>query len=165
MCIRDSLIENTTFENFLNKKQEYKNKNPFFPNWETVIISKIYKSKIEVYDHSKVKLIINLNSPDNIWLSNEDFNKGDVIYIERKKNSYTIKQEPLVNGAIIVMDPYNGDILAPVSKIASDSLNPKPTKISTTSSLKTYSADSSLFFDRDSEIISISLPLSVAIIF
>ena len=35
-----------------------------------------------------------------------------MIYIERNNNSHTIKQEPIVNGAIIVMDPYNGDILA-----------------------------------------------------
>ena len=38
--------------------------------------------------------------------------KGDVIYIEKNNNSYIINQEPKVNGAIIVIDPYNGDILA-----------------------------------------------------
>ena len=106
------LIENTNFDNFFKKQNYYKKINPFFPNWETVIVDKVYKSKIEVYNNSEVKLIVNLNSPDNIWLSNKDFNEGDVIYIERKNNSYTIKQEPRVNGAIIVMDPYNGNILA-----------------------------------------------------
>ena len=106
------LIENTNFEDFYKKLNYYKKINPFFPKWETVIINKIYKSKIELYNNSKEKLIVNLNSPDNIWLSSEDFNEGDVIYIERKNNSYIIKQEPLVNGAIIVMDPHNGDILA-----------------------------------------------------
>ena len=106
------LIENTNFDNFFKNQNYYKKINPFFPNWETVIVNKIYKSKIEVYDNSKGKLIVNLNGPDNRWLSNEDFKKGDVIYIERNNNSYIIKQEPLVNGAIIVMDPHNGDILA-----------------------------------------------------
>ncbi len=106
------LIENTNLDNFFKNQNYYKKINPFFPNWETVIVNKIYKSKIEVYDKSKVKLLVNLNSLDNNWLSYEDFKKGDVIYIERNNNSYTIKQEPLVNGAIIVMDPYNGDILA-----------------------------------------------------
>ena len=48
----------------------------------------------------------------NKWLSNVTFNEGDVIYIERKKSNYIIQQEPKVNGAIIVVDPYSGDILA-----------------------------------------------------
>ena len=70
--------------------------------------------EINIRSHffKSIKLLVNLNNPDNNWLSNDDFKKGDVIYIERNNNSYTIKQEPLVNGAIIVMDPYNGDILA-----------------------------------------------------
>ena len=106
------LIENTTFENFLNKKQEYRNKNPFFPNWQEVIIHNVKKTSIEVYNLSKEKLIINLNNQYNDWLLNENFIKGDVIYIEENNKDYIIKQEPQVNGAIIVLDPYNGDILA-----------------------------------------------------
>ena len=42
----------------------------------------------------------------------ENFKKGDVIYVEIKNNNFVINQEPRVNGAIIVLDPYNGDILA-----------------------------------------------------
>ena len=42
----------------------------------------------------------------------ENFKKGDVIYIEKKNKDYIINQEPEVNGAIIVLDPYTGDILA-----------------------------------------------------
>ncbi len=106
------LIENTTFENFLNKRQEYKDKNPFFPNWQEVIIHNVNKTNIEVYNLSKEKLIINLDNQYNDWLLNENFIKGDVIYIEENNKDYIINQEPQVNGAIIVLDPYNGDILA-----------------------------------------------------
>ena len=106
------LIENTTFDNFIKNQNYYKKINPFFPKWQTVIINKLYKSKIEVYDHIQSKLIIDLNTKNNSWLLKEEFNKGDVIYIERNNNSFTIKQEPKVNGAIIVIDPYSGDILA-----------------------------------------------------
>ena len=42
----------------------------------------------------------------------ENFKKGDVIYVEIKNNNFVINQEPRVNGAIIVLDPYSGDILA-----------------------------------------------------
>ncbi len=106
------LIENTTLENFLNKKEEYKNKNPFYTNWQEVIITDVNKTKIEVYNLSKEKLIIDLDNQYNDWLLDENFKKGDVIYIEKKNKVYIINQEPKVNGAIIVLDPYTGDILA-----------------------------------------------------
>ncbi len=106
------LIENTTFDNFINKKNYYKKNNPFFSEWEVVIIDKVYETKIDVYDLSKKKLIIDLNNQFNKWLLNEQFNKGDVIYIKKENNYNVINQEPKVNGAIIVIDPYNGDILA-----------------------------------------------------
>ncbi len=108
----NGLIENTTLENFLNKKQEYKNKNPFYPNWQEVIIDSVNKTNIEVYNLSKEKLIVNLDNQYNEWLLNEKFIKGDVIYIEKNNKDYIINQEPQVNGAIIVLDPYSGDILA-----------------------------------------------------
>ena len=106
------LIENTTLDNFLNKKQEYKNKNPFYPNWHEVIINKVNKTNIEVINQAKEKIIIDLDNKYNDWLLNENFIKGDVIYIEKNNKDYIINQEPQVNGAIIVLDPYNGDILA-----------------------------------------------------
>ncbi len=106
------LIENTNLENFFNKKKYYKDNNPFYPNWKVVIIDKVNKSNIDVYDQSKKKLKIDLSNPYNNWLLNEVFKKGDVIYIEKEKNIYVINQEPKVNGAIIVLDPYSGDILA-----------------------------------------------------
>ena len=106
------LIENTTFENFISKNNLYKNNNPFFPKWETVMIDQVYQKKIQVYNQSKTKLEINLDNQFNDWLLNENFKKGDIIYIEKQNNIYVIKQEPKVNGAIIVLDPYTGDVLA-----------------------------------------------------
>ncbi len=108
----DGLIENTTLEKFLNKKDFYNNKNPFLPKWQNVIIDAVYKKKLEVINLDNIKFEINLENDFNNWLLNESFNKGDVIYIEKKKNSFIINQEPKVNGAIIVLDPYSGKILA-----------------------------------------------------
>ena len=108
----DGLVENTTLENFLNRRDYYKKINPFFSKWETVIVNKVYHKIIEVITHNQIKIKIELGNDLNKWLSNVIFNEGDVIYIERKKNNYIIHQEPKVNGAIIVVDPYSGDILA-----------------------------------------------------
>ena len=108
----NGLVDNTNFEDFLNKKNYYNNKNPFFSKWETVIIDKVFEKKIEAYNYDKIKIIIDLNNEFNRWLLNETFKKGDIIYVEKKNNIYIINQEPKVNGAIIVLDPYTGDILA-----------------------------------------------------
>ena len=37
---------------------------------------------------------------------------GDVIFVKKEKNFWTIKQYPKVNGGIIILDPYTGDVLA-----------------------------------------------------
>ena len=108
----NGLIENTTLEDFLKKKNFYKEKNPFYSKWETVIINNKIKNKLEVFDLNRIKKEINLNKDYNDWLLNVNFNKGDVIYVEKMKNNYIVHQEPIVNGAIIVIDPYSGDILA-----------------------------------------------------
>jgi len=108
----NGLVDNTTFKNYLNKKLNYNDKNPFFPKWETVIIDKVYEKKIEALNFDKIKIKIELDNEFNNWLLKETFRKGDVIYIEKKQNTYIINQEPKVNGAIIVLDPYTGDILA-----------------------------------------------------
>ncbi len=108
----DGLIDNTNFENFYNNINYYNKQNPFYPKWEVVIINKVYEKKIEVLNQDKIKIDINLNDNFNNWLLDVEFKIGDLIYIEQIIDKYIIKQEPKVNGAIIVLDPYTGDILA-----------------------------------------------------
>ncbi len=106
------LIHNTNLEIFLNKKRNYINANPFYPKWKTVIVNEVYQKKLKVFDLNKIKLEIDLDNEFNNWLLDINFNKGDVIYVQKKNDTYIIHQEPKVNGAIIVLDPYTGDILA-----------------------------------------------------
>ncbi len=108
----NGFIENTNLENFLNKKNDYFNANPFFPKWKTVIIDKVYQKKLKVFDLNKTKFEIDLDNEFNNWLLDITFKKGDVIYVQKINNNYIINQEPKVNGAIIVLDPYTGDVLA-----------------------------------------------------
>ena len=37
---------------------------------------------------------------------------GDVFFIKKEKNNWKIKQYPKVNGGIVVIEPYNGNVLA-----------------------------------------------------
>ena len=37
---------------------------------------------------------------------------GDIIYIKREKNFWHIKQYPRVNGGIVILEPFTGDVLA-----------------------------------------------------
>ena len=37
---------------------------------------------------------------------------GDIIFVKKEKNYWQIKQYPKVNGGIVVIDPYNGNVLA-----------------------------------------------------
>ncbi len=38
--------------------------------------------------------------------------KGDIIFIKKENNLWKLKQYPKVNGGIVILDPYKGDVLA-----------------------------------------------------
>ena len=42
---------------------------------------------------------------------------GDIIFVKKDNNSWTLKQYPRVNGGIVVLDPFTGDIQALVGGI------------------------------------------------
>ncbi len=42
----------------------------------------------------------------------ERFKLGDLIFVKKENNIYSLKQYPKVNGGIIVLDPYTGDVRA-----------------------------------------------------
>ena len=39
---------------------------------------------------------------------------GDILFVKKENNIWKIKQYPRVNGGIVALDPYNGDVLAVV---------------------------------------------------
>ena len=82
--------------------------------WEIAIVKDIdqFSTKIETKD--KEKGIIEYK--DISW-TNKEFNQifkiGDIIYVKKiKKNLYSLKQLPQINGGIVVMDPYTGRVVA-----------------------------------------------------
>ena len=83
--------------------------------WKIARITKVENSLIEIETENGENSKINLSSLE--WIKSTDneknFKVGDLVYVKKNKNNYyDIKQLPTVNGAIVVMDPYTGRVLA-----------------------------------------------------
>ena len=82
--------------------------------WEIAIVKRV--DKFETVIETKENKIGIINHEDVNWTRknlNQIFKIGDIIYVEKKnEGSYSLKQIPLANGGIIVMDPYSGRVLA-----------------------------------------------------
>ncbi len=82
--------------------------------WKLAIVKKINKFETEIETIDNKIGFINLK---NISWTKKEFSKifkiGDVIYVKNiKDNDYDLKQMPSVNGAVVVMNPYNGRVYA-----------------------------------------------------
>ena len=107
-------IKNTSLSN-KNWKNSIKNNLEKKIGWEIARVTKIDYSSIEIETENNKFGKINLESIE--WINaNKDekiFKIGDLIYVKQKQKSfYDVKQLPLVNGAIVIMDPYTGRVLA-----------------------------------------------------
>ncbi len=82
--------------------------------WKLSIIKKINRFSVEIETIDRTEGIIEFSSID--WTKNNFeylFKVGDVVYVENiKDNKFNLRQLPKVNGAIVVMDPYTGRVLA-----------------------------------------------------
>ncbi len=83
-------------------------------NWKIARVTKIGISNFEIEtSNGDIGFITNENIK---WTGkkNSSFEEGDIIYVKKKEgsNEYILKQLPTANGAIVVMDPYNGRVLA-----------------------------------------------------
>ena len=84
-------------------------------NWTLAKVIEVNKLnvKIEIQD-KKIGFVDFKNASWTRKNSFEDFLKlNDIIYVKKiKKNKWNLKQLPKINGAIVVMDPYTGRVLA-----------------------------------------------------
>ena len=107
--IKNINLSNNNWKNLINDNLEKK------IGWEIARITQVNNSKIEIETKNNKKAEINFSSLG--WIKNSEnkkiFNVGDIIYVKQNKNSsYELKQLPSVNGAIVVMDPFTGRVLA-----------------------------------------------------
>ncbi len=109
---RGALLNKKYSKNWSKNLKDYKLEDSI--GWDLSIIKKInrFSTEIETLDGSEG--IIEFSSID--WTKKnfeEIFNVGDIIYVEKiKDNKFKLRQLPKVNGAIVVMDPFTGRILA-----------------------------------------------------
>ena len=82
--------------------------------WELAIIKRVDKFETVIETHSRKNGIISFNDID--WTRKEFkklFKKGDIIYVKKLSDgNYSLKQIPIANGGIVVMDPFSGRVLA-----------------------------------------------------
>ncbi len=82
--------------------------------WEIAIVKRV--DKFETVIETKRNKIGVINHEDINWTRknlNQIFKIGDIIYVKKKnEGNYSLKQVPLANGGIVVMDPYSGRVLA-----------------------------------------------------
>ncbi len=105
-------IENTKFVFFKKNQTKYNNINPVKNKWIPVIVTHVEKNKLLTVDASKKEFSINLSLKENKWINQKLINLGDVFFIEVLNQENVIRQIPKVNGAIVVMNPHNGEVLA-----------------------------------------------------
>ena len=108
-------ITNINDENWFEKVKEFTSDKSL--NWKLAKVINIDKLSIKVETEDKKIAKINFNSVS--WTRKKSFddflNLNDIIYVQKtKKNKWNLKQLPKINGAIIVMDPHTGRVLAMV---------------------------------------------------
>ncbi len=106
------VIENIKYNQFKKRTKYYQNLNPFPNTWKPVIILSNNNGNLRVEDLKNNNYEINLDTEENKWLIKKKFIVGDIIFIEINKENIFVRQIPKVNGAIVVINPHNGDVLA-----------------------------------------------------
>ena len=86
--------------------------NPFPKIWILQQIIEVNEKSLLIKDRENNYETINLISENNYWLSKESFKLGDIFFTKTEDGDLTIMQIPLVNGAIIAIDPHTGKVLA-----------------------------------------------------
>ena len=103
----------------INSIQWQDNIEKFIPdaslNWKIAKVIELNKLNVKIELQSKEIGFIDFKSVT--WTRKKSFedilNLNDIIYVKKiKKNKWNLKQLPKINGAIVVMDPYTGRVLA-----------------------------------------------------
>ena len=113
---RGAITNKITSKNWESKINQYK-LDPTL-NWDLAEITKINGDEIIFKTINKKNNFEGNILPKNIsWtLRKKSIDKvhkiGDIIFVKKNNNSWLIKQYPKVNGGIVILDPFSGDVLA-----------------------------------------------------
>ena len=99
-------------------------------NWNIAEVISVNNNEIKFRTNNKKKKTLKVFNLKNIkWTLRQnklikDVHKSVTFFLSKKKKIYgKLKQYPKVNGAIVVLDPFNGDVLALVGGLISKKVN------------------------------------------
>ena len=109
---RGPLLRKKKIVNWKNKIDKFKLEKSI--NWNLAIVKKINKFSIEIETENNLNGVVEY---ENISWIKKEFDEilkvGDIIYVENlHNNTFALRQLPLANGGIVVMDPFTGRVLA-----------------------------------------------------
>ena len=109
---RGPLLRGKKIINWKDKLDKFKLEKSI--NWNLAIIKKMNKFSVEIETENNLSGVIKY---ENISWTKKEFNQilrvGDVIYVENLNDDiFALRQLPLANGGIVVMDPFTGRVLA-----------------------------------------------------
>ena len=109
---RGPLLRGKNLDNWKTKLDKFKLEKSI--NWNLAIVKKINKFSVEIETENKFNGVIKYENISWIKKEFDDILKiGDIIYVENiNSNIFALRQLPLVNGGIVVMDPFTGRVLA-----------------------------------------------------
>ena len=125
-----SIAEKSLLDNLLFFERKYKNWSGSFkdlnkiqelnysPHWNIAKVQKILKNKVEFKLLSNGN-IIEITNDLNLFGPNKEkpssfLTPGEYLYLTFVDNQYFLAQDIDINGSVLVMDPFNGNILAMV---------------------------------------------------
>ena len=108
---RGALLKKKYKNNWSEDLEKFRLENSI--DWKLAIITNNDNEKIEIETNDKSKGFIKEKDVNWVKKSNYPLNKGNIIYVKKRKNNlFELKQLPEINGSIVVMDPYTGRVLA-----------------------------------------------------
>ena len=133
-----TISEKSLIDNLALFERKYKNWNGSYENLEDILkynndhwlITKVISINPNSIELSLINSneIINLDYDNNLYgpkkvPPNNYLNKDDYIFVTNIDNSYYAVQLHEINGAVIIMDPFNGDIVSMVGGVNYDISN------------------------------------------
>ena len=109
---RGPLLKKKKLDNWKDEIDRFKLEKSI--NWNLAIVKKINKFSVEIETENELSGTIEYESIS--WIKkefDEILKVGDVVYVENIRGKmFTLRQLPLANGGIVVMDPFTGRVLA-----------------------------------------------------
>ncbi len=115
---RGSITNKNFDKNWKTKIAKYKLDPTLKWNLANIISVENNEIKFKIIDEKKEKITGNLSSKNIKWtipknkLAKDIYKVGDIIFVKKEKNFWSLKQYPKVNGGIVVLDPFTGEVLA-----------------------------------------------------